>query len=117
MPVVQLKNFQFEHILEWEEGSIRTIARKRVIGRQTPTPEAEVYVTMPREIVIRARVTSPEKTQLWSLFNECAWHQLTEDGSLIDYVWMEKPNFRWDSGLGCGPRPWIATLGLVCSSS
>lgn len=117
MPVIKLKDFRFYRLLEWEETATRVIAKKRVLSKCTPTPEAEVYVTMPKAITLRARVNSTEKKSLWSIYNECTWQELKENDVVIEDVWLEEPNFRWDSSLGCGDRPWIATLGLICSNS
>lgn len=115
---VQLADFIFEHVLEWEEFRLRKVKKKSVIGKCEPTVEGQHSISYPREIDITARVNSSEKEDLWSLFRECAWHPLYDkDCSMIDYVWMEEPNFRWDNSLGCGGRQWIANIGLVCSST
>jgi len=115
MAVVTLKDFEFIHLLEYEETSVRSIAKKKVIGRVLPTPQAETYVTMPRVIVLRARINKTEKESLRSIYNEAAWQQLVDDGTLIDWVWIEEPNFRWDTSLGCGERQFLATITLICS--
>jgi len=108
-----------DHVLGWEEKASRVMAKKRVIGRCCPTPAPEeAYVTMPREIRIIARMSRAERECIEDLWNCCEWLRLYDvDNEFIDYVWMEKPNFRWDSSLGCGEEPWIANISLVCSST
>jgi len=119
MTVITLKDFAFYHIIDYDETASRTIAKKGVIAKCTPTPEAEVYVTMPKEINIRARVNATEKAELWSIYNECAWQELREDGALTEWVWIERPRITWDSNLGWDDeeRPYIAELGMVCSNA
>lgn len=115
----RIDGLYLEHVLGWDERSSAVIAKKRVIGRccATPAPE-EAYISMPREIRIITRVGSDEKEEIEDLWNECRWLKLYDrGGEFIDYVWMEEPNFKWDSSLGCGGKPWIATLSLVCSST
>lgn len=119
MPTITLKDFTFYHIIDWEETAQRSIARKGVIGKVTPTVEAEVYVSHPKEIRIRARVNDTEKDDLWDIYNEAAWQELKQDGSLMEYVWVETPEIAWDSNLGWDDdeRPYVMTLGLVCSGT
>ena len=115
---VELADFVFEHILEWEEARTRRVKKKSPIGKCSPTVESRHFSSTPRSIYITARVNSSEKEDLWTLFRECAWHTLYDkECELIDYVWMEQPSFKWDNSLGCGGRQWLANLGLVCSSS
>lgn len=110
-----------DHIIGWEERASCMIAKKKVIGRCCPTPAPEEgYITMPREIRIIARMDRSRKDCIDDLWDCCDWVRLYDkDGTLIDYVWLEEPNYRWDTGLGCAEneKPWIVTLGLVCSST
>jgi len=109
------------HILDWEEQASRKCAKKKVIGRccSTPAPE-EAYITTPKIITIKVRMNSDGKEAINDLWKDCEWKNLCDRDGFIDCVWMEEPNFRWDSGLGCGSgddsRPWIGTLTLVASS-
>jgi len=110
----------FERVLEWEESRLRRVKRKRVVGKCDPTVESEHFVTMPRKITITCRVNSAEKEDLWDAFRECCWMPLYDTGeNFVDHVWLEEPSFRWDTSLGCDDegRPFIATLGLICSNS
>lgn len=119
MPVIKIKNFTFNHIVDWEETASRTIAKKKPIGKVSPTLEAEVFVTAPRQIMIRARIDPDEKDDLWDLYNEAAWQQLTIDAALIHWVWIEKPLFTWDADLGWDDdeRPFVTTLELIVSGT
>lgn len=117
MVVITLKDFEFAHILEWEEEITRIILKKRVIGKIASTKKIDVYVTMPKIILIKARVNASEKTDLWSIYEEARWQGLNEDGSLIDNVWVEEMDIRWDANLGCGDRQFLAAISLVCSTN
>lgn len=121
MGQIQINDFFFEHVLEYEENMERPIPTKGVLGKCGPTPEATSFYTNPRTITIRARLTSSEKTELWNLHKECAWQELYIDEIYEDDVWLEQPTFKWDSELGCGwgpnNRPWIVTLKLICKTS
>ena len=113
-------DIDFERVLEWEESRLRRIKRKRVVGHCPPTVESEHSITMPRKITITCRVNSAEKEDLWEAFRECCWMPLYDTGNeFVDHVWLEEPSFRWDTSLGCDDegRPFIATLGLICSNS
>lgn len=113
-----LGGYILEHVLGWEEGASRVMAKKKVFNRccATPAPE-EAYVTMPRVITITARMNRQEKNQMDELFEDCEWKVLCDREGFVDYVWIDEPRFRWDSSLGCGDRPWIGTLTLVCSAT
>jgi len=106
-------------ILGWEERASRIITKKRPLGRCCPTPAPEEgYIAMPREIRIITRMDRDERDSVDKIWGLCSWLELYDrDDEFIDYVWLEEPNFRWDSSLGCGGKPWIATLSLVCSST
>jgi len=110
----------FAHVLEWEETRLRTVLKKRVIGKCAPTVESQHIVTTPRRINIVCRVNRAEKEELWDAFRECCWMPLYDRGeNFVDWVWLEEPSFKWDSPVGCSDegRPFIANLGLVCSST
>jgi len=114
---VWLGDCVLDHVEAWEEGSSRRMAKKRVIGRccATPAPE-EAYVTMPRIINIGARMNKVAKECLEDLYKECEWQTLCERGYYVGKVWVDELRFNWDSSLGCGDRPWLASLTLVISS-
>lgn len=114
--VPSLGGIAIEHVLGWEEEASSVIAKKKVISRCCPTPAPEeAFIVSPRIIVITVRVSTTEKGDIESLYNDCEQKVLCDSGAIfIDYVWMEKPLFRWDSELGCGDKPWIAILTLVC---
>jgi len=107
----------FPHILEWEEVVRKPIPEKPVYGRDIPTPEAESYQVLSTVIVISTRMNTSEKESLWDLYNEHIWLELWDDSSKIDDVWMEEPRINWDSSLGCGDRPWICTVTLICKTT
>lgn len=117
MPVVTLKDFEFEHVLDWDESSTSVIEKKRPIGKCSPTVDADPRLKSARVIIINARTTKARKATLKSICKECAWLRLKEDATMIDYVWVREARFRWDSALGCGGRPWRVTLTLVCSGT
>lgn len=105
----------FHHILMFENPYSRPIPRKSVLGKCTPTVEAENFVTQPHVFAIKARLTASEKADLWDLHKSCEWVLLVIDCNMICKVWIEQITFRWDSELGCGPegyRPWIANITM-----
>jgi len=113
-------DIDFAHVLEWEESRTRIIKRKRVVGKCPPTVEARHFTTMPRKINIVCRVNRAEKEELWDAYRECCWMPLYDRGErFVDWVWLEEPSFKWDLAVGCSEdnRPFIANLGLVCSST
>lgn len=111
-------DLEFEHIEEWEEMRTRIIKRKIAIGNCEPTVEDQVFSTTPKIITIVARMSSEDKNKIWDCFKECAWIPLYEENNeFVDHVWIEEPNIRWDNQLGCGDKPWIVTLTLICSNS
>lgn len=111
---VELSNalFVFNHILMFGDGYGREIPRKRVLGKCTPTPEAESFVTYPHIFILKARLTASERQDLRDLKKACEWVLLVIDCDMICKVWIEQIIFTWDSELGCGNKPWIAVITM-----
>lgn len=113
------------HLLGWEENATRRIARKKVRRKCTATPRpAQAFISMPKIITIMFRANTSEKECIETLGASChvvanqwvcceAVNLYDEDGVFLHNVWIDNRHFRWDTGLGCGDRPWIITLTLV----
>lgn len=115
---VILGSITLDHVLSWDEQATMTIPRKKVIRKTTPTTQSEYWCRTPREIILRARVTSVTKEALHTLRNAHAWQDLYDyDGvTKVDDVWLEsvRPSWKGDED---EDYPWLVELNLVCSST
>jgi len=111
---INIYTLTLEKIIEWNEIKRRTIpTHKQVYGLEVT--QKDYSTTTPREIEIIARMTQSEKEDLEDLQDLRKWYELTEDDTLIDYVWIRKISFEW-KGREDYSRPWLTSINLLCSN-
>jgi len=114
MPVIQLGSFTFEQLLDWDEIKSRRVPRQIDVA-DVGEVDTSSSVVKPRILTFTARVDATEKQTLRNMQESFDWQPLTEDGSRIDYFWMEELEFRFRQ-VEHVEKPWLSNITLVASS-
>jgi hypothetical protein len=106
-----------ERVLDWEDEETIHIPIKRIVRRNRPTTQAPYFSREPNRIIITAKVSRSTRVALRNLKNQVSWQPLYDaDGSLYDYVWIERLNHKWYKDRDHN-YPWLMTIDLICSST
>jgi len=115
--VVKIGIVNLNNVLRWEEDEVSGIPKKRVVGKTSPTVQAEFFTREPKIISLVMRMTKAEKQSLETLRNQFSWQQLYDyDDTFIDWVWIEKITPMWRGDID-EDYPWEVSMSLVCSST
>ena len=106
----------FEEILDWRESKSRRMPKKTIPDKTSFYSEPESCVESPRQISFDARLGFTQKTAIIDYIDEKQWFELREEplDTFICYVWIEILNFDYKAEEH-EDKPWIASIGLVCS--
>lgn len=105
-----------EDIINWDETKSRTLYRNYNVGvSDGGIAVKETAIPKPKRITLTLRLTSTEKNDLETMQGQHQWQPLNDDGSLIDYVWIEsiRPRYKQTDNVD---RPWLTDLGLIASA-
>lgn len=105
-------------IINWGEEKVRRVPRKIDVGSvKTTMVETDASSTRSRKIKLTCRLSLPQKVSLYALQAEHGWQPLTDDGVLIDYVWLERSRLRFmESRNWEVHEPWMAEISCVASN-